>query len=87
MKKIISKTKELAMALGFKQIVRNCKSTSTPDEIYGYILLMANYMLAANITYEQKISITTAIKLIGVELDFISTGKQYSIGLQNKLAA
>lgn len=71
MNKIISKTKELAITLGFTAIANNCKRTSTKEEVFGYILLMANYMMAKG-NEAQKEKITACLRLLVVQLNFVS---------------
>lgn len=74
MNKIISKTKELALSLGFTAIAKNCKRNLSKEEVFGYILLMSNYMMSlSNDTQKEKIA--NCLKLLVFQLNIVSDSK------------
>lgn len=76
MKKVIAATKRLALELGLIHIANNCNRKSTTDEIYGYIVLMCNYMMShKSCTEDHRNRIIDGLKLITVSLNIVSDTK------------
>lgn len=79
MRKLIAKIKELALSLGFGLIAKNCNSKSTNDELFGYIVLMCNYMMSLEVcTDEMRTKIMNGLKMVVFSLN-IQTNSNYKL--------
>ena len=75
--KLNKKVKELAINLGFTKIAKNIKVRSTDvDELAGYVIIMANYMMSCFDGMEMKKEserVLRLLKLFLAQINFIST--------------
>ena len=72
MKSIVTGLQTLALTLGFKVLAKQITSKSTPDELSGYLLIMANWM-SAKIpdTDPRQADISRLVGLLLAKLNFI----------------